>query len=338
MLGIGIFTAFVRERNRRVEMVNIRSMVFMMFLVPCLAQAKANPAGFVAAFRGDARILRGQDTVAARIGEQVYVGDELVTGKKGRLKILLTDDAIVSLGANTTLRLTQHLFEPSSHKRVSRLDLVRGLVRALVKHVVAGSVADFQIRHSRAVAGVRGTEFAMFTSQEGTKLVTLSGTVAWASAGGQAVLVKAGQGSTVADHGPSSPQAIAAADLKKLRSSTDVVQSPSALAMNIQPEHRVYADKSFSENGMVLDPSSSSDEFGDQPVDLNGQFEGSGTDRVEGGNVGLGLSDNGTFSGEGPMADSSNGVEDLVGDWSTGMWGDGFYGFDVSLKIKLERR
>ncbi len=326
--------------------MNVRSIAIVLFLFPSLALAESAPAGFVAAFRGDARIVRGKDVVEARIGQEIFVGDELITGKKARLKVLLTDDAIISLGANTNLRLTKHLFEPSKHKRISRFDLVKGLVRALVKHMVADSEADFEIRHSNAVAGVRGTEFAMYTTGNGVKLATLSGTVAFSKDGGRPVLVTAGQGSVVEQGGPSSPNALAAADLSALRSATDVVQSPSALAMNLSPDQKALMGTPTVKNNVVLDPLSPSDSTGETPGQLYGGFTGRqgkdndiniGNGRPDGG---LGLSGGASFTGQGPALDGENGFSELEGDWNTGIFGDTntFYNIDVQLKIVLERR
>lgn len=323
-------------------MIKIRSIVFALILVSSAAQANSNVAGFVAALKGDARIMSGQDTVAASIGQNVFVGDVLVTGKKGRLKVLLTDDAIISLGSNSRLRLVQHLFEPATHKRVTRLDLVRGLVRSLVKHVVAGSVADFQVKHSNAVAGVRGTEFAMYTTDEGARLATLSGTVAWAQAGQEPVLVRAGQGSSVSDHGTSLPVALAAADLKTLRSATDVVQSPSALAMNIMPEKTSSSKTPSIKDGMNQDSAAPAQSSKELPDSLNGGFSGSDKERNDWQNIGgAGPSASSSFTGPGPMTDSGNGLEGIEGEWSSGFY-DGSPActcdIDVSLRIVLERK
>lgn len=196
----------------------------------------SEPAGFVASVRGDARVVRDGRGLEARIGLGVRTGDRLVTGEKARLKILLTDDAVLALGAESEIVVTSHLFHPRAAEqgeRHTRIELVGGSLRSLVQKLVGDQQADFEVKSANAVAGVRGTEFVLVAEEQRTRLVTFSGQVELAGRGGERVLVAAGEGSRVVDGAADAPTTVAAAELRRLRQATDTQQKPTALAWNL---------------------------------------------------------------------------------------------------------
>jgi hypothetical protein len=204
--------------------------VLLTFFLAAPALA-GGPVGFVAAAKGDAQV----NTQAARVGLEVFEGDKLVTGEKSRLKILFSDDVILSLGSGTEVVVEKHLFDPKAGARSTRLDLLKGTLRSLVQKVVAGNRADFVVKTGNAVAGVRGTEFVLVADEKETKLYTYSGEVDLSGGSGEQVLVAAGEGSDVGGAGEAQkPQAVAAAVLRSLREETDTEQSPEAVAWNLK--------------------------------------------------------------------------------------------------------
>lgn len=199
----------------------------------------AKPVGFVAAVRGEAEVVRGEVSLPARIGLALQQGDRLVTGERGRLKLLLSDDSVVALGSHSQVELGRHLFDPAAKARTTRLQLLGGSLRALVQKVVGDTAADFEVRSGTAVAGVRGTEFALLADPAGPRLVTFSGAVAWAAAGAEPVRVEAGQHSRMGAGRPQQPEALAAAELEAVRRATDARHHPDALAWNLQVDDRI---------------------------------------------------------------------------------------------------
>jgi hypothetical protein len=220
------------------KMVLLLSMAFL----PILAQAGlALPSGVVVAAQGEVAIERAADRLPARVGLAVEVGDVLVTGPKGRLKVLLTDDSVLALGGQSRLRVGRHLFEPG-RARETNLELLGGRVRALVQQVVGGSQARFQVSTGTAVAGVRGTEFLVDRGDgEGAtdRVVVFSGAVAWAGGEGQELLVQAGEASALEGGRLGRPEALAAAELTRLRRDTDSDAGPEALAWGLAPAERL---------------------------------------------------------------------------------------------------
>jgi hypothetical protein len=207
------------------------STIILTLLLALPAANAGESVGFVAAARGEARV----NSQPARVGMEVFEGDKLTTGDKSRLKVLFSDDVILSLGADTEVVVEKHLFDPKSGARSTRLELVKGKLRSLVQKMVAGRRADFLVKTANAVAGVRGTEFVLVAGERETKLYTFSGEVELAGGGGDQVLVAAGQGSDVTEAGEArKPAAVAAAVLGELRRATDTEQSPEAVAWNLE--------------------------------------------------------------------------------------------------------
>ena len=133
----------------------------------CGSAWAAGTAGFVAAAKGEAQVVRGGQPQAALLGMAVEVGDLLKTGAKARLKVLLSDDSVLSLGSNSEVKVTEHLYDATGGQRVTRLDLVSGMLRALVQKSVGEQRANFEIQTHNAVAGVRGT--VMYVNAEDAK-------------------------------------------------------------------------------------------------------------------------------------------------------------------------
>ncbi len=211
-------------------------LILLVLMAAGPALGDDRPAGHVALRMGDAWIERMGERMEVSAGTPVFQADLMVTGRRGRLKVLFTDDALVSLGSNSRVLVTRHLFDPDSASRATRLELLAGKLRALVQKMVAGSQADFQVKTSNAVAGVRGTEFILEMEGGQTRLYTLTGEVALGGEGAEPVLVAAGQSSrTDASGHPGLAQAVAAAELDKLRQDTDSDYEAVALAMAQPP-------------------------------------------------------------------------------------------------------
>ena len=212
------------------------SWLMLLWLAPAVRAEAARPAGFVALYRGQAWVERAGQKLEPRTGLPVYQGDFLVTGRRGRLKVLFSDDALVSLGSRSRVEITRHLYDPAGGRRSTRLHMLGGKLRALVQRLVAGNQADFEVHTKNAVAGVRGTEFVVEEAAGQTRLYTLSGAVAFARAGREPVLVAAGYMKAI-DPGDrdSNVTRVADAELKRLRAETDTDAEQQAVAMLLPP-------------------------------------------------------------------------------------------------------
>lgn len=200
--------------------------------------------GFIAGAKGEARIVRGEAAYPAEIGMEVLERDTLRTGPGGRLRVLLSDDSVLSLGANSELRIVEHLFQEG--QRRTRLELAGGLVRSLVQKTVSGRQADFEVRTGNVVSGVRGTEFVVQRLAEGAaRIAVLSGEVEYLPDGGARALLAAGFGCDVGGQTSLEPAALADAEIRSLKEATDAESSPETLASAVPTSRELLQEGGF---------------------------------------------------------------------------------------------
>ncbi|MEL7370461.1 MAG: FecR family protein [Myxococcota bacterium] len=106
----------------------------------------------------------------------VRSGDALRTGAKGRAEIAFADGSIVRLGPKTTMTLERADFSPQGQRNV-RLRVWLGRLWASVVRRLEGS-DSFEVQTRNAVAGVRGTSFAVIAQADLSSVVKVyTGTV-----------------------------------------------------------------------------------------------------------------------------------------------------------------
>jgi hypothetical protein len=134
----------------------VKGLPLLLLLLPGLALASVGKVSILegTASRTDAS---GQEQ-ALKVGAEVELKDTLQVGEASNLKLLLTDESVIMLGANSQLYIEEATFEGQERKGFSA-KLVFGRIWAKVKQMAAGSEAKFEVTTERAVAGVRGTIF-----------------------------------------------------------------------------------------------------------------------------------------------------------------------------------
>lgn len=170
--------------------------------------------------KGEVKVQKADNqTIPAKIGSQVQVGETVITGNDSRAKIVMPDRNVISISPSTTMKIEK--YTTGADKNVE-LTLSEGKVRSDVKNNYDGEKTQYLIKTPTAVAGVRGTQFiTSFDSKTNvTEVITFKGTVALSSVTGSApatVLVNKGQSSTVKkDSAPEPPKAVPTDRLKSM--------------------------------------------------------------------------------------------------------------------------
>jgi hypothetical protein len=125
------------------------------------SESRGTSAGRIKLASGQVFVIRGGNSVAAMVGQEVFESDSLRTGTDGRLGITLKDDTRVSLGPGSEVRLNSFLFTPAE----GRLGLVLNFVRGMAVYV-SGKIAklapdSIRLETPGAIVGVRGTTVAI---------------------------------------------------------------------------------------------------------------------------------------------------------------------------------
>jgi hypothetical protein len=134
--------------------------------------AEPQHAGKLTAVLPVVNVIRGAQQTPASTAEAIYWGDVINTGHLARARVALDDGSVLSVGSDSNLMVTKH----DAGQQQTELDLNYGRVRAkAVKQVKPNS--NFQIRTPTGVAGVVGTDFALDSQGDTTRIVVYEGKV-----------------------------------------------------------------------------------------------------------------------------------------------------------------
>lgn len=151
-------------------------LLCLVLVCPASAQVKAGPVGVLAALEGEVWILhppQGQ-FAPARLYQELFQGDSVRTGEKGKAKILFHDDSMVDLGTRSEVEITEYYYSPEAKERRSLLGVSQGRLRFLVTKFFVEKKVDFRLQTPSAVVGVRGSEGILHV-QNPTMIFCLSG-------------------------------------------------------------------------------------------------------------------------------------------------------------------
>jgi ferric-dicitrate binding protein FerR (iron transport regulator) len=100
----------------------------------------------------------GREVDSGSLRHRSSVGDKLTTGPNSRVSVSLSDGSQLELNDSSALVLTENILNPDGSRASTKVTLLSGLVRALVK-IGPGSPPNFEVHTPNAVASARGTMF-----------------------------------------------------------------------------------------------------------------------------------------------------------------------------------
>lgn len=116
-------------------------------------------AGVTAAVRGDVNLdpVGGEVAHLARSGEDVFLGDGISSGDRSGLQLMLLDETIFTIGANTELTVDEFVYDPATGAGQMSASLTKGLFRFVAGKIAQGDPEDMTITLPVGVLGIRGT-------------------------------------------------------------------------------------------------------------------------------------------------------------------------------------
>ena len=118
-------------------------------------------AGVTAAVRGPVQQIsyRTPQGVGRNVGsgEQIFLGDRIVTGPGGGLQILLLDGTTFSIGPNSSMVIDEFVFDPANGTGKLTASISRGTLRLISGRLARQEQEAIRIRLPVATVGVRGT-------------------------------------------------------------------------------------------------------------------------------------------------------------------------------------
>lgn len=143
----------------RVKALAIAAAFFVLLTLGWIVQARAQTtAGSVTALSGSASLQRAGNHYDLSIGTLVYVGDQ-ITVNSGHLTITLTDGSLLKAGSTSVLVLDEQLLGSGGAVASTKIGLLAGIMRSIVRHTSTGSPPNFEVHTPNAILSVRGTKF-----------------------------------------------------------------------------------------------------------------------------------------------------------------------------------
>jgi len=140
------------------------ALTLLFFSVLSSSAMAEDIAGKVQLVSGESWVLK-QDLskVDVKRGMLVEVSDTVVTGDRGRVKLMMIDGTTLFVSKNSRLEAKRYALTRGKKMDEAKLDLFWGKVRFNVKHL-ASDQGSFQMQTTTAVMGIRGTS-GIFTSE-----------------------------------------------------------------------------------------------------------------------------------------------------------------------------
>lgn len=136
------------------------------------------PAGDVLLAVGKAWVESGSQRVALVRGQQIEVGQKLVTREGGHVHVRMKDGGLVALRPNSELEIQVFDYDhanPGAGK--VRYSLRQGVARSVTGAIGEANKEAFRFNTPVAAIGVRGTDFVTFADPETTRVSVRSGAV-----------------------------------------------------------------------------------------------------------------------------------------------------------------
>jgi hypothetical protein len=141
----------------------------------------------------------------ASVGERVEAGDRIRTGSLSTARLVFFEGSTTDLMASTEVAVTQMSARREGSGKIIALHQWLGQTYSRVEQL-SDRASRFEIKTPTAVAGVRGTEFAMVVAGDGTTSVAVVEGLVEVTAQDKIVTVLAGEKTTVQpEHPPSNP-------------------------------------------------------------------------------------------------------------------------------------
>ncbi len=131
-----------------------------LLLIMMLSSFVWSNIGYVSNFKGNAEIVRSIfNTVEVKNGTKIKVKDKIVTHENSRVKVILKDNTIVTVGANSTFVFDRYRFGTKENSLVN-MHIERGFFRSVSGEIGKLAPEHFKVKTVSSTIGIRGTDFS----------------------------------------------------------------------------------------------------------------------------------------------------------------------------------
>jgi FecR protein len=183
--------------------------------LPAAPQASGQRAGEVSRVIPAVSIGRGAKTISASAKSEILWQDQLNTQASARVRVGLDDGSVLNVGSESSMRVIKH----DAATQQTDLELTYGKLRTQAQKISKPD-GKFEVHTPAGVAGVVGTDFYTEYVNNVMNVIVFEGFVRVCNLGGQCVVLKAGQMTSVRTGDNSAPPTPTQATLSLLTSAT----------------------------------------------------------------------------------------------------------------------
>lgn len=136
------------------------AVFFMIVLLVIPTVVYADEVGTIVALKGTVLIHRDNKSIFAQLKDKVLLQDTIETKDAARVKMLFSDDSILTLAENSKVTIKEYLYAVDDKKGKSIFNLMDGKLRSLV------GKTEFEVHTPTMIAAARGTYFITWTGIE----------------------------------------------------------------------------------------------------------------------------------------------------------------------------
>lgn len=130
--------------------------------------------GNIATLIGGVKILRANSVIQASSGMALQQKDKIKTEKKSRVQIILKDDTVVTIGANSLFSFDKYRFTGDKQSE-AKMRIERGFFRSVTGRIGKIAPERFKVKTLSATIGIRGTDFAAIVSKKSERILCYRG-------------------------------------------------------------------------------------------------------------------------------------------------------------------
>jgi hypothetical protein len=150
----------------------IFSLIIITLFFFSAEAADTEPIGVVIELNGEVTAENGANKIALALKDALTESDTIITGAGGRVKILLRDDSVITLGADSTLELL--VFSDIGESPEFKASFLKGTMRIITGKITEMNPEGFLISTPHSTVGIRGTILNLRTDERRTTLYVLN--------------------------------------------------------------------------------------------------------------------------------------------------------------------
>jgi len=176
----------------------------------------AKDVATVTALNGEAFIQRGNTKVTVILGIKLQEKDIIITSEKAKVQVIFSDETIITIGKNSNFSISEFLYEEDTEP-VAKFSMLKGAMRTITGKIGKIAPEKFTVKAKTATIGIRGTNFTVNMTEDGTTNVYCTFGAISTTISGTQYIIEQGHFIAIAPDGTSEIKEFQADDLKEIK-------------------------------------------------------------------------------------------------------------------------